>query len=186
MKLKLTPELSYIIGLWKETRTKEGIGVYGNEEHLSIFTKAVLDAGLTEPTKLLASSPKEPEEGEKELAPEEEDPFAPELSSVYFYHTSYRKFFQKVIDDELERFKYINEYSANFLAGLFDATGRIPQDGKVSLSRCTQKDEMLLYRIGFNPIRKGKVVYFTRPKKFIAYIKPFTKKFKNHPILSRI
>jgi hypothetical protein len=186
MKLKLTPKLSYIIGLWKETRTTEGIGVYGTEEHLSLFTKAVLDAGLTEPTRLLASGPKEPAEPTEGKPMEEEDPFEPEKSAVYFYHTSYRKFFQKVVDDELERFKYKNEYSGNFLAGIFDAVGTITKDGKVYLSRCTQKDEMLLYRMGFNPIRRGKLVYFTRPKKFLAYIKPLTKKFKGHPILSRI
>ena len=179
MKLKLTPELSYIIGLWKETRTKEGIGVHGTEEHLSLFSKAVLEAELTEPTKLLTTKQEESEE-------DFENEFAKEKGSIYFYHTSYRKFFQKVIDDELERFKYINEYSGNFLAGIFDAVGAITEDGKVYLSRCTQKDQMLLSRIGFNPIRKGKLVYFTRPKKFLVYIKPFTKKFKNHPIFSKI
>ena len=103
MKMNITPELSYIIGFWKELRTKEGIGVSGNEEQLSIFAKAVLDIGLTESNRLLASSPKEPEEpkeGQEEEKPEE-DPLAPEISSVYFYNTSYRKFFQKVLEDEL-------------------------------------------------------------------------------------
>ena len=179
MKMKLTPELSYIIGLWKEVRTKEGIGVHGTEERLSLFSKAVLESELTESTKLLTTRQEEPEEDlENELAQEK--------GSVYFYHTSYRKFFQKVIDDELERFQYKNEYSANFLAGIFDAVGAIPEDGKVHLSRCTQKDQMLLYRLGFKPIRKNKLVYFTRPKNFLKYIKPFTRKFKNHPILSKI
>ena len=179
MKLKLTPELSYIIGLWKGTRTKEGIGVHGTEGHLSLFSKVVLESELTEPTKLLTTRQEETDE-------EREDELAQEKGSVYFYHTSYRKFFQKVIDDELERFKYKNEYSANFLAGIFDAVGAIPEDGKVYLSRCTQKDQMLLYRLGFKPLRKARLVYFTRPKNFLKYIKPFTKKFKNHPILSKI
>ena len=183
MKLKLTPGLSYIIGFWKETRTKEGIGVEGNEEHLSIFAKAVLEAGLTEPTRLLASGPKE--EPKEEERPEE-DPLAPEVSSVYFYHGSYRKFFQKVIDDEMERFKYKNEYSASFLAGLFDSVGRITEDGKVYLSKCTQKDEMVLYRLGFNPVRRGKHLYFTRPLKFLTYIKPFTRKYAAHPFVSKM
>jgi hypothetical protein len=179
MKIKLTPQLSYIIGLWKETRTKEGIGVQGNEEHLSLFAKEVLESGLTEPQKLLTSRD-EPKEGE------EEQETSQERGSVYFYHTSYRKFFQKVVDDELERFKYKNEYSANFLAGLFDAVGTITDDGRVYLSRCTQKDEMVLYRIGFNPARKGRFTYFTRPLKFLAYIKPFTKMYRDHPVFSKI
>ena len=192
MKLKLTPKLSYIIGFWKETKTKEGIGVSGTEERLSIFVKAVMAAGLTEPTKLLASSPKEPEEpkeepkeGPKEEEPEE-DPLAPEISSIYFYHTSYRKFFQKVLEDELERFQYRNEYSASFLAGLFDSVGLISEDGKTYFTRYTPKDEMLLYRLGFNSIRRKRKLYLQRPLKFLEYIKPFTKKYVNHPVFAKI
>ncbi len=189
MKLKLTPELSYIIGFWKETKTKEGIGVSGTEERLSIFVKAVLAAELTEPTKLLASSPKEPEEPKEEEPKEdqeEEDPLAPEISSVYFYHTSYRRFFQKVLEDELERFQYKNEYSASFLAGLFDAVGLISKDGKTYFTKCTQKDEMVLSRLGFNSLRRRGKLYLQRPIKFLTYIKPFTKKYANHPALSKI
>lgn len=182
MKMKLTPELSYIIGLWKENRTKEGIGVEGEGELLSLFAQCVMGAGLTEPNKLLTKSP-ELREGEEPV--ESESDFS-ERGSIYFYNTSYRKFFQKVIDDELERFRYKNEYSANFFAGLFDAAGLITEEGKVCLRRCTQKDEMVLYRLGFNPVRKGKATYFTRPLKFLAYIKPFTIRYKDHPIFSKI
>jgi hypothetical protein len=171
MKHKLTPQLSYFIGLWKERRTKEGIGVYGDEELLSIFAKTALEHELTEPNKLLTSSPEGEERG---------------YGSVYFYNSAYRKFFQSVINDELERFKYKNEYSANFLAGLFDATGGISPDGKVFLSKCTQKDEMVLYRIGFNPVKKGGNLYFTRPIKFLAYISPFTRKYSKHPVFRKM
>lgn len=166
MKIKLTPELSYIIGLWKERRTKEGIGVYGGEELLSLFAKVILEGGLSESNKLLTG-------GEEEGT-----------GSLYFYNTSYRKFFQKVIGEELERYKYRNEYSASFLAGLFDAVGGITAEGKVYLSRCTQKDEMVLYRIGFNPIRRNGALYFSRPMKFLLYVKPFSKRFADHPVLS--
>jgi hypothetical protein len=169
MKLKLTPQLSYFIGFWKEKRSKEGIGIYGDEELLSIFAKAALEIELTEPNKLLT-------------AQEEED----ENGTVYFYNSAYRKFFQGIINDELERFKYRNEYSASFLAGLFDATGGISKDGKVFLSRCTQKDEMVLYRLGFNPLKRAGNLYFTKPLKFLAYIGPFTRRYNEHPVLKKI
>lgn len=171
MKHKLTPQLSYFIGLWKERRTREGIGVCGEDELLSIFAKAALENGLTEPSKLLTSAPNEGEGGS---------------GSVYFYNSAHRKFFQGIINDELERFKYRNEYSASFLAGLFDANGGITGDGKVYLSKCTQKDEMVLYRIGFNPIRRGGPLYFTKPLKFLAYISPFTRMFTQHPVLKKL
>ncbi len=176
MKLKLTPPLSYFIGLWKEKRTKEGIGVYGDEELLTLFAKVALENELTEPNKLLTSQDEAAEKTEEE----------PEMGSIYFYNSAHRKFFQGVINDELERFKYKNEYSASFFAGIFDATGGISKDGKVYLSKCTQKDEMVLYRIGFNPIKRRGTLYFTKPLKFLAYILPFTKKYKNHPIIKKL
>ena len=162
MKIKLTPSLSYVIGLWKEVRGREGIGVKGDEELLSCFSKAVLENELTAPNKLLTGE-----------------------DSVYFYHTAYRRFFQKIIDEQLDRYKYKNEYSANFFAGLFDAVGEL-EDGKVFLSKFTRKDEMALYRIGFRPLMKGRRLYFTKPLHFLAFIKPFTKKYAKHELMGKI
>ena len=122
MKVKLTPELSYIIGLWKEARAPSGIGVEGREELLAAFTEAALKAKVAEPGKVLSGK-----------------------DSVYFYHTAYRNFFQKIVEEETERFKYKNEYSASFLAGLFDAVGEIGKDGTVCFRRCSKADEMVLY-----------------------------------------
>ena len=162
MKLKLEPPLCYVIGVWKEARGKEGIGVKGEGEILECFSQAVLDTKLTEPNKLLTGE-----------------------DSVYFYHTAYRRFFQKIIDDELDRFKYKNEYSANFFAGLFDAMGRI-EDGTVYLSKFTRKDEMVLYRLGFRMLRKDGKLYFARPLLFLAFIKPFTRRYAAHELLKKI
>ncbi|MEW5996013.1 MAG: hypothetical protein AB1657_00250 [Candidatus Micrarchaeota archaeon] len=163
MKVKLTPELSYIIGLWKEARTSAGIGVGGREELLSVFSDACLKAKVAEAGKILSGE-----------------------NSVYFYHTAYRKFFQKVVEEEAERFKYKNEYSANFLAGLFDAVGEIGKDGTVCFSRCTRTDEMVLYRLGFNTVRKAGKIYVVRPLKFLAYIKPFTKLFVENEVMKKV
>ena len=53
MKIKLNPELSYIIGFWRKRRANEGIGVVGSDEYLSLFSKEVIDKKLTESDKLL-------------------------------------------------------------------------------------------------------------------------------------
>jgi len=163
LKVKLTPELSYIIGLWKEARTPSGLGVRGREELLSVFSDACLKANVAEPGKILSGK-----------------------DSVYFYHTAYRKFFQKVLDEEEERFRYKNEYSASFLAGLFDAVGEIGPDGTVSFARCTRKDEMVMYRLGFNTTRKAGKTYVVRPLKFLAYIKPFAKLFAENEVMKKV
>ncbi|MDD5337071.1 MAG: hypothetical protein PHS02_01160 [Candidatus ainarchaeum sp.] len=161
MKIKLTPELSYLIGMWTRRRTKEGLGVEGGKEIQEIFAQKLLEQGLTTSDRLLSDENK-----------------------VYFYHGKYRKFFQEIENEKLERYKYINEYSANYLAGLFDAVGGITEGGVVYLERFGGIDEMLLMRLGF-PVKKmdGKML-IGRPKAFLLFIRNYTKLFANHPIMA--
>lgn len=159
-KLKLTPELSYLIGLWSKRRSKEGLGLEGSKELQGLFAQKVLEQQLTTSDKMLADEEK-----------------------VYFYHGKYRKFFQEIEEEKLERYKYINEYSANYLAGLFDAVGGISEQGVVYLDRFNSNDEILLSRLGFPPRKmEGKMV-IGRPKAFLALIKNYTKMFCTHPAM---
>lgn len=165
MKIKLTPELAYIIGLWRKIRTKEGLGVSdGRHDILEIFSKEVIEKGLTTPDKLLS------EEGK-----------------VYFYHTAYRKFFQEVEKEQLGRFKYINEYAANYLAGMFDAVGVIDEErGILSLNSCNKEDEMLLLRLGFVTRRNSGRLIIEKPRLFLAFIKNYVKYYNGHKIFTFI
>ncbi|MEM2908572.1 MAG: hypothetical protein QW590_00030 [Candidatus Bilamarchaeaceae archaeon] len=163
MKIKLTPELAYVIGLWRKKRSFEGLGVRGNEKIIEVFSKEVLSQGLTTPERLLTDQ-----------------------KQVYFYHTAYRKFFNEVEEEQLERFKYLNEYAANYLAGLFDAVGNISEDGVVVLSRLTREDELLMWRLGFKTKRKKEVVIVERPTIFLAFIKNYVKVFKGHRVFDLI
>jgi hypothetical protein len=52
MKIKLTPQLAYIIGLWKTRRTKEGIGILGGRKIVEVFLKKILDAKIAQPDKI--------------------------------------------------------------------------------------------------------------------------------------
>jgi len=157
MKIKLTPELSYIIGLWRKSRAFEGIGVRGDKTLLEVFSKEVLDKQLTTSDKLLSDEDK-----------------------VYFYHTAYRKFFQEVEAEQLERFKYLNEYAANYLAGIFDSAGNIDEKGVVSIYKTTRQDEMMLLRLGFVTRRMGERLAVEKPLVFLAFIKNYVKIKKDH------
>ncbi len=163
MKIKLTPELSYVIGLWCKSRSFEGLGVRGSPDLLEIFSKEVLDRQLTSSDKLLAQDDK-----------------------IYFYHTAYRKFFQEVEEDQLERFKYLNEYAASYLAGIFDAVGEIDAKGIVSIGRTNRKDEMMLLRLGFITRRRGERLVMERPVVFLAFIKNYVKIKKDHKAFALI
>ena len=161
MKIKLTPELSYVIGLWRKARCVEGLGVRGSKEVIEVFSKEALDKELTTSDKLLSTDNK-----------------------VYFYHTAYRKFFQEVEKEQLERFKYLNEYAANYLAGMFDVTGHIDDRGVVSMWNSNKQDEMMLLRLGFQTRRRGERVVIERPVVFLTFIKNYVKVFKDHKVFS--
>jgi len=153
MKIKLTPEMSYIIGLWKLRRTKEGIGIEGNRFLREAFIKAVLDAKLTDTKKLQI-------EGNK----------------VFFYHTAYRKFFQEVLKEEDERFRYKNDYAMAFFAGLFDSKGGYSKDKKfVYIVGADKKDEMAALRLVFRAKLFKKQLMIADTKVFLAFISKFRK-----------
>ncbi len=159
MKIKLSPEMSYIIGFWRKRRTFEGLGIRGDAGHFEIFSKEVLDKGLITPEKILSDDKK-----------------------IFFYHTAYRKFFQEIEGEQLERFKYLNEYAASYLAGLFDSVGGIDEKGFVFIDKANPQDEILLMRLGFGARwRDGKLI-IERPKAFLLFIKNYVKLHAGHKV----
>jgi len=157
MKIKLTPELAYIIGFWRKRRTFEGIGIRGEPRFIEVFSKEVLDKALTTPDKLL----------------NQED-------RVYFYHSAYRKFFQDIEKEQLERFRYLNEYAASYLSGMFDSAGGIDERGVVYLAKANRQDEMLLIRLGFGARFRAERMVVEKPRAFLAFIRNYVKIFKDH------
>ncbi len=163
MKIKLTPELSYLIGLWSRVRSAEGLGIEASKELQQLFAQQALAQKVAESDKLLF------EEGK-----------------IYLYHGKYRKFFQEIEQEKLERYKYINEYSASYLAGAFDAAGGISEQGIVYLSKFGNSDELLLSRLGFPARRIDGRLAIGRPRAFLAFIKNYTKMFPNHPAMEML
>jgi len=148
VKIKLTPEIAYIIGLWRHRKINKGIGIKGNEKLLSAFISSVIDAGLMPPNKILT-----------------------EKNTAYFYHSAYRKFFQDIESELPERFKYKNEFSKAYLAGLFDSKGGFTDEGYPYISNADENDEMVILRLGFWCRFLGKLLVIYEKKTFIDYIK---------------
>jgi hypothetical protein len=163
MKIKLTPELAYIIGFWRKRRTREGIGIKGEKEKLEIFAKEVIDKGLTTTEKLLSDEEK-----------------------IYFFHTAYRKFFQDVEENQLERFKYINDYAANYIAGMFDSGGGIDERGIVYMDKGGRTDELMLLRLGFGCRKRESKLVIEKPRAFLAFIQNYVKLFKDHKVFEYV
>jgi len=163
MKIKLTPELSYIIGFWRKRRCYDGLGIKGEPKYLELFSKEAIDNGLTTKEKILGDEDK-----------------------IYFYHSAYRKFFQEIEKEQLERFKYMNEYAANYLAGTFDSAGEIDEKGRVFIRGGRRDDEVLLLRLGFVTKKTDGKLLIERPKAFLAFIKNYVKLFKDHKVFEYV
>ncbi len=163
MKLKLTPALAYIVGLWTKRRSFEGLGIKASPELMEIFTNEVIAQGMTTKDKIISDGKR-----------------------VFFYHTAYKRFFSDIVNDQFERFKYLNEYAGNYLAGLFDSVGDISEDGIVSFTKLTNRDELLLLRLGFNLRRKKESFVVEKPVIFLAFIKNYVKLYKGHKIFDML
>jgi len=158
VKIKLTPELAYLIGFWKKRKTQEGLGVYGNEKQLELFVKEMLSQKIAVPEKIMTRE-----------------------DSLMSHNTAYKKFFEEVEGEELERFKYLNEYAASYLAGIFDSVGDIDEKGIVRITKFRSSDEMLFLRLGFNPKKSKEGAVIGKPRAFLAFIKNYVKLSADHP-----
>jgi len=151
MKIKMTPELAYVIGLWKGRKIPRGIGIKGSGEIREIFLKEALKTLKIPPEKIQLSE-----------------------NEIYFYHSAYRKFFEETERNQLDVFRKKNRYSASYLAGLFDSCGGVKEKTPY-LARASEKEQMLLELLGFRArFIEGKLVILTS-KEFIEFVEKFLK-----------
>jgi len=151
MRIKMTPKLAYLIGMWKGRKIPRGIGIRGSGRIREIFLKGAMEVLGVPPEKLQMD--------EKE---------------IYFYHSAYRKFFEETEKNEVDIFRKKNNYSASYLAGMFDSCGGVERDTPY-LVRASYQDQMLLELLGFRTrFTRGKLVILT-PREFIIFVKDFLK-----------
>ena len=149
MKLNFSPEFAYILGFWRSAKAGPGIGVKGPAERLSVFVSALLDYNIIDHKKILTDGPR-----------------------VYFYHSKYKKFLEKLEEELSERIKYLNDYSSAYFAGVFDASGTIDKEGKVILPY-EEKNFLILNKLNFPPIRKKSIMFVSKPALFLEFIKKY-------------
>lgn len=153
MKLKLTPAFAYLAGLVKFVNIKtRAIIIKGDQKLLEIFTKHLIENKIVQPNKIIVKGDK-----------------------AYTYHLGYKNFLKKIILEETDRFKYHNEYSASFLAGLFDYSGKI-EDKYITLERWDKKDKLVLENLGFYIEEKNKKILIYHKEMFLKFIKNYSKK----------
>ncbi|QLJ53045.1 MAG: hypothetical protein Sv326_0870 [Candidatus Fermentimicrarchaeum limneticum] len=147
MRIKMTPELAYLIGLWKGRRVPSGIGIRGSGEIREIFLKEIMKTLKIPPEKIQMTD-----------------------RDVYFYHSAYRTFFEGAEKNQIDVFRKRNRYSSSYVAGMFDSCGGVEGDTPY-LARASYKDQMLLELLGFRTrFIKGRLAIMT-PREFIVFVK---------------
>ena len=103
MKQRLSPEICYIIGLCN--RKKDSLYISTKEDLiLKKFTEIIV--------KWLGINP-----GKIKIIIENEN------ITAYSYNSRVMKFFNEILKKRQKAFKYMNDYSSNYLSGLFDSRG---------------------------------------------------------------
>ena len=155
-RLEINPDVSYLLAIHKCNKGKESsISVSTeNDEILERFVRIAIYGLGIESNKILIEK-----QGEKTIA------------------TIYNSKLRKLLDSALERrekiFKYKNDYSANYFAGLFDCNGGVGRNS-LYIKGIDKLDGILLERIGFHTTTNKENCYIKNSNQFIMFIEPYS------------
>lgn len=149
MKIKLTPEFSYIVGITKYAGVGKGIGVSGDESLHAAFGAGAIAAGLTSPDKLLVKG-----------------------KSIRFYHSAYETYFSRIQQEAVDKYKHLNDYAAAYLAGIFDAVGGV-MENSAYLRKCDRIDDAILENLGFGVKLVRERYWIGHHEQFLKFIDKF-------------
>jgi hypothetical protein len=153
-KLKLSPRVSYFLGMYAYSGSK-AVGIIArNSEILQRFVEVAM--------KEFGIQPEEIRINEKENETE-----------AYFYNTKLKKLLGKALERKEKAFAYKNAYAANYLAGIFDARGGRDIKG-LFIKSLELSDGIIMERLGFHTRKKGIKTYITNPTEFAKFVKGHT------------
>ncbi|MDE1825917.1 MAG: hypothetical protein KGH61_04345 [Candidatus Micrarchaeota archaeon] len=150
MGIRLTTDICYLAGIMSKTRESERsmVGIYTTvDEFVENFVALALRLGI-ETRKITIE---ENETGVKHL---------------YAHNSKLAKQTREIIEKQNTLFRYRNEFSSSYLAGMFDASGNI-LGGRPVINGITARDRVMLETLGVHTIGKRIV----GSKEFVSLIK---------------
>lgn len=149
MKINLTPQISYLAGLCKFRKSRDGIGVRGPPSLITAFSSHVVSSGIMPPQKIILKG-----------------------SEAKFFHTSYSSLLKRTYENEADIFKHHNDYAASFLAGLFDAKGGFAKGAPI-IEILDRQDLAVLENLNFRCAQKNGVWFIGPKDQFLLFIKNY-------------
>ncbi len=148
-KLALNPRISYILGIYSANRKSiQPIGLQtSNNEMLERFIKTSMEELGVEPNKILV-----------------------EENGAHFYNSKIKKLFDRALERRTKTFKYLNDYSGNYIAGLFDCNGGFDRKG-MFIKDLDAHDALLMENLGIHLKQQGSKSYIMNENSLVELIK---------------
>ncbi|MDE1856191.1 MAG: hypothetical protein KGH49_03080 [Candidatus Micrarchaeota archaeon] len=130
MPTRLSPEICYIAGLAGKTKQGERSMVGINttiDEMIENFVEVAMKLGV-EPKKIIIEDTRG-------------------IRHAYFFHSKIAKQIRDILAKETKVFRHKNEFAAMFLAGMFDANGKI-RNGSISIGGMSPADRLVIENLG--------------------------------------
>ncbi len=151
-KLSMSPDMSYMLGISRLGTDEPSVSVVSrSDEVVERFVRIAVTTLKIQPEKIMFDE----QEGVKR---------------ALFYHSKARKLMAKALEEREHLFKYKNDYSGSYFAGLFDARGHGSTKGILTGTR-DMMDIIVLERLGFRVNRSGKV---QNANEYLKFIKPYS------------
>lgn len=147
-KLKLSPSVSYVLGVYSTSDRKLPMHLHTeNSEMLERFIKiAVTDLGV---------------KANKIILKENE---------ASFYNSRLKRLFDRALERRTKAFKYLNDYSGSYLAGLFDCNGGFDRKG-MFVRDLEAHDALLMENLGIHLKHQGSKAYVMNENAFVELIR---------------
>lgn len=148
----MSPDMSYMLGICSLGKEEPSVSVVTRSEGvMERFVRIALSEFGIAPQKIVVSE----EAG---------------LRQALFYHSTAKRLMKKALEEREHIFKYKNDYSGSYFAGLFDARGHGSPRGIMTGVR-DMTDIIILVRLGFRVARSGKV---QNANDYLKFIKPYS------------
>ncbi len=148
-KLKLSPDISYMLGIYSARgEPEQPIRVRAaNSEMLERFIKIAISELGIEPNKILL-----------------------EGMDASFYNSKIKRLFDRALERRAKTFKYSNDYSGSYIAGIFDCLGGFDKKG-MFIRDLDAADWMLMENIGIHLKAQGSKAYVMNENRLVELIK---------------
>lgn len=157
-KLALSPDVSYMLGLCTIGREEPYVSVITqSDEVIERFVRIAVNSLEIDTKKILIV--------------EKADRFKQAL----FYNSTTKRLFLKALEEREQIFKYKNEYSASYFAGLYDSRGQTNYRS-ITIKTRDMVDVIILERLNFRITRSGMI---KNHEGFRAFIKPYSALIKS-------